>query len=204
MKRRGDLQFEHTNRPDVVVGWGWNQQGDVVGQATIEKPKAMGPMFRTMGPHIEEPSGQLRMPIKETPAKVSWALANKEGRAAAVPHQVIAALSEHYNLRPVADEDLSPEGSAMARSAARRGLITPHPKNPTMEANVSDIYPDKSTREGDIRADLEGSYRDAHMFRSTGVEKFSDQQMGRAAARVFARKPKPGQRKSQGTQGTLF
>lgn len=207
MRRRGDLQFTHTDAPaddyDIhrVHGFAAGPQGEVVANVSIDMPSARVNMdygkswadigTTTVAPPTIDPDGQLKMPIIEQPAKVSWALANKAGRVAAAPHKLIAALSEEHNVRPVADKTLSPEGSAMSRSANRRGLIQPHPLNPSMEANLPPMFPSGEYGEQLINEELSG-HRESDPYWSMPAEErrpvFSEKQMRRAHQRVFPAK----------------
>lgn len=215
MKRKGELQFEYLeHRGGTVHGFAVDyDKGDVVAQMSMVKPRAfIRPEDIHHEQHFEDPNGQLRMPIREQPSRVTWALATGAGRRAAAPHLLAAALSEHYGLRPVADETLTAEGARMSRSAARRGLITPHPNNPEMEATAGTMVGSES----EARSSLLGAYEGASMGqwskprynergqRTSALDKFSPQQMGRAAQRVFGSKKRQRKREPEPEQGTLF
>lgn len=212
MKRKG-LQFEHTIGKTGATGFAIDyDRGDVIAQMSITRPMAVIPE-KSADIGFQEPGGQMAFPIHNYPAKVNWAAANKQGRASGAPHMLAAALAEHYGLGTVhADSSLTEEGSRMSRSAARRGLIQPHPLNPTMEPTMS-----VRMREQDVREGLLGAYQNAYEgdrswggarykggVRVNAMDKFSPEQMSRAAQRVFSgRRSKPGSRESY-TQGTLF
>ena len=222
MRRRGDLQFTHDEDaasleygdPKRVHGFAANREGDIVANVTIDMPYAkiltsptknwsnMG--RREVAEPSTDPDGQMKMPIYESPAKVSWALANKEGRAAAAPHKLLAALSEEHNVRPVADHTLSPEGSAMSRSAARRGLIQPHPLNKEMKATIPSLYPPNEHGEEQIHENLsaheESDWLDEEHLRPV----FSEAQMGRAHQRVFGSRKKQRTPEPEAEQMQLF
>ena len=223
MRRRGELQFTHDvegasadfGDPGRAHGFASNREGEIVANVTIDLPYAKvltnpgrdyGDKRTVKEPSID-PGGQLKMPIYESPAKVSWALANQEGRAAAAPHKLLAALSEEHNVRPVADHTLSPEGSAMSKSAARRGLIQPHPLNPEMKATIPHLYPgggDADIGEQLINEELsshqENDWLDEDQLRPV----FSQQQMGRAHQRVFGGRKKQRTPEQPAEQLQLF
>lgn len=132
------------------------------------------------------PGEQGRFPLHSTPAKVSWALATGEGQRRAAPHMLLSLMSEHYGIKPVADENLTEAGSRMSRSAHRRGLIDPHPQNPKMSANIDRIYsPGESVMPSLRYADRDASYYAAHSH------SFSPQEVSRAKQRIFPGKQKP-------------
>ena len=218
MKRRGNLQFTHDvdaasidfGDPKRAHGYAANDEGEIVAHATIDMPYAKiltNPPSgwnaqRTVKEPSIDPGGQLKMPIFESPGKVSWALANKEGRATAAPHQLIAALSEEHNVRPVADHTLSPEGSAMSKSAARRGLIQPHPLNKEMKATIPAMY--STSGEDSINRELQ-SHQERDAFWTGGYRPvFSDAQMGRAQQRVFGSRRKERVPEEPAEQTRLF
>ena len=214
MKRKGELQFEHLeHRGGTVHGFAVDYaKGDVVAQMSMVKSRAfITPEDIHHEQHFEDPGGQLRMPIREQPSRVTWALATGAGRRAAAPHLLAAALSEHYGLRPVADETLTPEGARMTRSAVKRGLIRPHPNNPEMEATAGTMV----GSEREAYQSLLGAYEGASMgqwskprysagVRVSALDKFSPGQMSRAVQRVFGAKNRKREPEPEYEQGTLF
>jgi hypothetical protein len=141
VRKKGDLQFRSMGPPDregggYYEGIALNTGGDPVANVGINDYGG------------ESPSRQ----------KVSWALANKEGRARAGPHMLLALMKEHYGLDPVADKTLTPEGARMTRSAVKRGLIKPHPENPHMIDTMSPLS--MGSDEEAINLKLEENYAD--------------------------------------------
>lgn len=164
MRKKGDLQFEAYRDPyGEHHGFARNTAGDTVAHVGVS----------------EESEGD----------RVSWAMANKEGRVRAGPHMLLALMSEKYGLDPIADADLSHHGAMMARSAHRRGLIRAHPDNPSMRTNLGHVGYGASVDEqmqfahGDIIAESE------HL----GMQRtsFNTGEREQAKAALF-RKRKPG------------
>jgi hypothetical protein len=95
-------------------------------------------------------------------------------------------MTQRHNLQPVADNYLTEEGSRMTRSAAKRGLIKPHPDNPNMRANVDPIY-DESTRRADAEAHLRYASLSHPTARAESEHTYGPQEVVAATRRLFGR-----------------
>ena len=100
----------------------------------------------------------------------------------------------------------------MARSAAKRGLIKPHPKNPEMEATAGTMVGSEWEAHNSLLGAYEGAslgqwskprYNDRGQ-RVSALDKFSPDQMSRATQRVFGDKKRQREREPEPEQGTLF
>ena len=137
MKKKGDLQFQTYEDGESLQGYALNTGGSPVAHVSISGEPEYDDEGEWMG-------GERH--------KVSWAMANKEGAARAGPHMLLALMKHHYGVEPVADADLSHHGAMMARSAHRRGLIQPHPDNPTLRTSIGDIGVGEGARNWSMRA----------------------------------------------------
>lgn len=197
------FEFEHRSVDNRIEGWALDpKRGEVVAHTIIRPGHTT--LYDTEATGIEsfeEPSGQMAFPITHSQPKVAWASATRAGRAAAAPHVLLAAMAHEYGVVPVADETLSPEGAAMARSAAKRGLIQPHPANPEMEATADPMeYGSPSEIDRSLRRSHLSSYQGAHMEGSFGRPSvFNRQQMSLARQRVLPPRRKPPEEHEQGT-----
>ena len=175
MRRRGETQFEVFDNPRTskrIQGFAVDMSGgSVIANTEIQRASTWD---------------------QGSPAKVSWAMANRQGRAMAAPHLLTAAMSAHTGITPHADYELSPEGSRMSRSAARRGLILPHPNNPEMKPTMGAMTFEGDDEEIDvaIQRHMLSNYSYAHE-KLGRPHVFSEAQMGAAHARVFNRKRVP-------------
>lgn len=190
MKKKGDLQFQAYQSGDEYHGLALNTAGSPVAHVTISSE----PEYN----EYDEDSW-----TGEGIDKVSWAMANKEGRTRAGPHMLLAMMSKHYDLDPVADADLSHAGAMMSRSAARRGLIQGHPANPDMRTNIGHIGETEEAANWSMRAAHHDAVADdAHRIKwgeESRIHHFDTGARREAKETLF-----PKRKQKEDPQGRLF
>ena len=186
-------------RADTAVMYG--EHGNPVASAHLSYPaqhRFQGEWVSSM----EEPGSAQRFwdgpGFRPSRPKVSWAGVS-EGAPATAAHELIAMMSHRSGITPYTDTSLSEAGARMSRSAVRRGLVIPNPRNPRMVPNIvrfpkEEVQSATNASDSDITRINKLTPELVHHF--TPNERHNARSLLRAR-----REPQPG---PQGEQQSLF